>query len=99
MNLGLIKTAFQQTLLVGESACQVKPWSCGGVVYGFACADIARDVILEAFRKQDFSEQVLSRYDREWKAELGGNISLGMTIRSMLKQMTCFPYSAASCLR
>jgi len=87
MNLGLIKTNFPRTLLVGEAACQVKPWSCGGIIYGFTCAKIARDVVFEAFKKKDFSEDFLGKYDETWKAEIGKNISIGIGLREMLKDM------------
>ncbi len=86
MNVGLIKTFFHRALLVGEAACQVKPWSCGGVIYGFTCAGIARDVIMEAFECGDFSENFLKKYDDMWKERLGKAIKLGMMFRKKLKE-------------
>jgi flavin-dependent dehydrogenase len=87
MNLGLFRTYFQRTLLVGEAAGQVKPWSLGGIIFGFTCARIASQVILEAFEKNDFSEDFLKKYDREWKRKIGRTIRLGLFFRKLFVDM------------
>lgn len=87
MNVGLFKTYFPRTILVGEAAGQVKPWSFGGIIFGFTCSQIARDVIFEAFRKNDFSEEFLKKYDELWKKKIGKTIRLGLRLREMLKEM------------
>jgi len=87
INFGLIKTSFERAILLGEAGCQVKPWSGGGVIYGFTAAGIARDVILEALERNDFSEKFLERYDRLWKRKLGKTIGLGMGMRSLYKRI------------
>jgi digeranylgeranylglycerophospholipid reductase len=85
--VGFQKTYFPRTLLVGDAASQVKPWSGGGVVYGMTCAKIASDVIKEAFKANDFSEGFLSRYETRWKEKIGRNITLGMMFREFFKEM------------
>ncbi len=87
INFGYIRTHFPRTLLVGEAACQVKPWSGGGVVYGLTCARIASEVVLEAFRRNDFSEAFLGRYERVWKGEIGNAIRAGLFFRERFKGM------------
>ncbi|MBI4020989.1 MAG: NAD(P)/FAD-dependent oxidoreductase [Candidatus Aenigmarchaeota archaeon] len=87
MNLGLFPTAFDRAILVGEAAGQVKPWSLGGIIFGFTCATLARDVLFEAFTKQDFSAAFLQRYDQRWKKKIGTTIRAGMLFRGMYVKM------------
>ena len=67
--MGFQKTFFPRTLLVGDAASQVKPWSGGGVIYGFTCAGIAADVIKKAIEENNFSEEFLEEYEIRWKRE------------------------------
>lgn len=85
--IGLQKTHFPRTLLVGDSAGQVKPWSGGGVVYGLTCAKIASDVVKKAFDANDFSEAFLEQYETRWIREIGKNINLGLMFREFYKDM------------
>ena len=85
--MGFQKTFFPRTLLIGDSASQVKPWSGGGVIYGLTCARVAERVIREAFRRNDFSEDFLRTYEEGWKREIGRNISFGMMFRELYKDM------------
>lgn len=85
--IGIQKTYFPRTLLVGDSACQVKPWSGGGVVYGMICAGIASDVVSKAFDSRDFSEDFLKQYEDRWKKEIGRSITMGLMFREFLKDI------------
>jgi len=88
MNTGLFKTSFPRTILVGEAGGQSKPWSFGGIVFGFTCSNIARDVLFRAFEKGDFSEEFLQKYDDLWKKKLGKTISMGLRLRKTFKEMS-----------
>lgn len=85
--IGLQKTHFPRTLLVGDAASQVKPWSGGGVVYGMTCARIASSVIKNAFEKGDFSEEFLKQYEDQWRKEIGRNITFGLMFREFYKDL------------
>ena len=87
LNLGLFQTAFPRTILLGDAAGQVKPWSAGGIVYGFTCAQIAAKILGEALEKNDFSEQFLKTYDQEWKKKIGGPIRTGLLFRDLFIKM------------
>lgn len=87
MNLGLFKTYFPRAILVGEAAGQVKPWSLGGIIFGFTCAQIASEIIFEAFDRNDFSESFLKRYDDSWKKKIGKTIRTGIFFREMFEKM------------
>jgi geranylgeranyl reductase family protein len=83
--MGLVKTFGERMLLIGDSACQVKPWSGGGIIYGFTAAGIAADVVKKA--SGNYEESVLETYETGWRSSFGRNISLGMLMRAMFKEM------------
>jgi digeranylgeranylglycerophospholipid reductase len=65
---GLLKTAQQgRVFLVGDAALQVKPFSCGGVIYGQIAAQCLSEAILE---EKD--------YDELWKQKLEKPIKRGL---------------------
>jgi geranylgeranyl reductase family protein len=83
--LGIQETVFERTLLIGDSASQVKPWSGGGVIYSFTAARIAAAVLKKAFENRDFSQESLSEYETRWKAGLANYINLGMMFMEAYK--------------
>jgi flavin-dependent dehydrogenase len=74
-------------LLVGEAAGQVKPTTGGGIYYGLVCADIATDVLHQAFSSGDFSARHLSHYQKEWKRRLGREIRIGRFARGLYQRL------------
>lgn len=85
--IGPTKTYSDRILLLGDAAGITKPWSGGGVIYAFTCAQIAADTVDQAFKNHDFSPDTLSNYEKKWKAKIGKNIDLGLMAREMLKDM------------
>lgn len=77
---GLIKKSVKNNvLLVGDAACQVKPFSAGGLVYGRICAEYAADACLKSLKKENFSEEFfVKEYDEKWKKELRKAIKKGL---------------------
>jgi flavin-dependent dehydrogenase len=89
---GLLKTAQKGNIyLVGDSALQVKPFSCGGVVYGQIAAECLAEAILE---NKD--------YDELWKSKLKWPIMKGLllcqfyTFPNWLKNL-CFEIIVRTC--
>jgi len=82
---GLIdKSCCDGTILVGDAACQIKPFSGGGLVYGQIAAKYAGGVCIKALEQNDFSEKFfLENYDKKWKNELGGPIRKGMMFKKI----------------
>ena len=80
--LGFIKTAFDRTILLGDAACQVKPWSGGGIIWSFLAADIATKKIRKALRG-DLG--ALNEYDREWKRKIKKHFKKGMLMRRLYR--------------
>lgn len=85
--LGLIKTCFDRCLLIGDSACQVKPWSGGGLVYGMLAAGEAKKALDTCFRSGDFSRGSLAVYEKGWKKILEKNIKRGMFLRKVYSRL------------
>jgi len=73
----LPKTYTDRILVVGEAAGQVKPTTGGGIYYGVMCADIAADILHQAFQDHDFSESRLAPYQKRWRARLGKELRVG----------------------
>jgi len=85
--IGPCKSYFERTLLIGDAAGITKPWSGGGLIFGFTCANIARDIIFKAFDKNDFSEKFLKAYEKLWKEKIGKSIKFGLFARGIYKHM------------
>lgn len=83
----LRRAAADRVLAVGDAAGQVKPTTGGGIHYALLCADLASEVLLEAFREGDLSARRLARYDRRWKALLGRELQLGYIARRLYEAL------------
>ncbi len=83
--IGLVKTFAERILLVGDSACQTKPWSGGGITYGLLSARVASDVITKAVERGDFSERTLSEYQDGWEKILLTDMKAGLAFRELYK--------------
>jgi len=78
------KTFTNSFLAVGDAASQVKPTTGGGVIFGLNCANIAARTVYKALKENDFSEKILSEYQRGWKKLLGFDLWVMLQIRKML---------------
>lgn len=85
--IGVVKTYGARIMLVGDSACQTKPWSGGGVTYGLLAAQAASKVIMKAVEKDDFTEGMLSKYEDAWKKVLFRDIQAGLVLRELYKDL------------
>ena len=85
--VGIVKTYADRVLLAGDSACQTKPWSGGGITYGLLSAKAASDVISRAVEKDDFSARLFSEYETLWKKLLIRDIQAGLVFRDMYREM------------
>ena len=84
INFGLMeKVVDEGVALVGDAACQVKPFSGGGIIYGFICAEILADIL----SSKEYSYKSLLKYERLWREKLGEPISKGLAIRNLLDSL------------
>ncbi|MEM5766218.1 MAG: NAD(P)/FAD-dependent oxidoreductase [Candidatus Aenigmatarchaeota archaeon] len=73
------KSVANNVLLVGDAACQVKPFSGGGLVYNKICSEIAGRAIVKSLEENDFSEKFfIENYDKKWKEKLVWPIKQGL---------------------
>lgn len=77
-----------RVLVVGEAAGQIKTTTGGGIYYGLLGAQIAVETLKEAFRKNRFTANVLSPYDRRWKKEIGEELRFGYYFRKLFAKLT-----------
>jgi geranylgeranyl reductase family protein len=83
----LSKTFGNRVLAVGEAAGQVKTTTGGGIFFGLFCAEIAADVINDAFKEGDLSERKLSNYEKSWRAVIGKEIRFGAVARGLCDKL------------
>jgi digeranylgeranylglycerophospholipid reductase len=84
----LPKTYADRVLVVGEAAGQVKPTTGGGIYYGLLCADIAAEVLHQAFGVGDFSANALSAYQKKWRARLSRELAVDYWARNLLANLS-----------
>jgi geranylgeranyl reductase family protein len=86
---GPIQRAYSNGFLaVGDVASQVKPTTGGGVIFGMTGARIAAEVALEALKRNDFSADFLSLYQRRFAKTLSFDMNVMLKIRKMLNAMS-----------
>lgn len=84
---GFHKTYFDRTLLIGDAAAQTKPWSFGGILYGFIGGKYAAPVVTEALQKNKFTEKFLEKYQKGWRSEMKKSINMGMMFREFFQEL------------
>jgi digeranylgeranylglycerophospholipid reductase len=86
IRVGLMEdTVADRVMLVGDAACQVKPFSGGGITYGLLASEIAADACAKALRQGRFDYNFLDKnYDNVWKRKLARPIKKGMMYRKMI---------------
>lgn len=84
----LPQTYADRILVVGEAAGQVKPTSGGGIYYGLLCADIAAEVVSQAFSAGDFSASTLSAYQKRWRARLNRELTIDYWARALFTRLS-----------
>jgi len=82
--IGLIKkSCSKRVLLVGDAACQVKPFSGGGITYSLIASTVLKNAVLKALELEDFSEEFFRKtYEVEWRRFLEKPIKKGLMLRS-----------------
>ncbi len=77
-------TSTSRILVVGDAAGQVKPTTGGGIYFGLLCADLAAKTVSDAFKKGDFSNNFLRRYDIKWKKKIAFDMTMSIYLRKLI---------------
>ena len=73
----LARSYGDRVLVIGDAAGQVKPTTGGGIYFGHLGARIAAEVLDEALGSDNLTAGQLSRYQKQWKAKMGKELSRG----------------------
>jgi digeranylgeranylglycerophospholipid reductase len=84
----LPKTYADRVLVVGEAAGQVKPTTGGGIYFGLLCADIATEVLHQAFLADNFSATFLSAYQEKWRARLNRELTIDYWAQALFAKLS-----------
>ncbi len=80
--LGLLDASHgENALLVGDAACQVKPLTGGGLVFGLMCASHCAETATQSLEKESYGSEFLKRYHETWTGQIGKEIKQAMLLR------------------
>jgi digeranylgeranylglycerophospholipid reductase len=87
--LGTLARSYgDRVLVVGDAAGQVKPTTGGGIYFGHLGAKIAAEVLDEALNNDNLTADQLSCYQKQWKAKMGKELSLGYGARQAYAKLS-----------
>lgn len=83
------KIAFNNVLLLGDSACQVKATTGGGIIMLLTSAKYAANCIIKCFKNSLFSKRFIKRnYESPCASTVGKQLKIHYIIRSLLENFT-----------
>ena len=83
------KCAFDNVLLLGDAACQVKATTGGGIVMLLTAARFAADCIKKCFENGNFSKKFIQKnYEKPVRARIGNQLKIHYIIRKILETLT-----------
>lgn len=75
-------------IVVGDAAHQVNPIHGGGIAEAYIGGTLAGEVILEAAKANDFSQEFLSRYNQRWWEKRGTRLKKILKLRLALESLS-----------
>ncbi len=75
-------------MTIGTAAHQVDPVHGGGIALAMRAARIAAGVAAKAMERNDFSEKILSEYEREWREKEGAKLEKRLRFRKVLEKLS-----------
>ncbi|MFX0010922.1 MAG: hypothetical protein ACFE9R_11445, partial [Candidatus Hermodarchaeota archaeon] len=83
------KIAFNNILLLGDSACQVKSTTGGGIIMLLTAAKYAAVCIKKCFEFGNFSKKFIKNtYEKQCKVTIGNQLKIHFLIRKILEEFT-----------
>lgn len=83
------KLAFDNTLLLGDSACQVKATTGGGIVMLLIAAKYAYYCVQNCFKSNKFSKRIIKKYyEKPCRASIGKQIKTHYLIRQIFENFS-----------
>ena len=82
-----VETVRDHLVLVGDAARHVDPITGGGLTHCLEGGKIAGEVIGEAVEKQDFTKEILMKYETGWKNAFGGKLKRNYAVKEIMLDM------------
>ncbi len=83
------KLAFNNVLLIGDSACHVKATTGGGIIMLLTAAKYAANCIKKCFKLKKFSRRIIKKYyENPCKIEIGRELKIHYLIRAFLEKFS-----------
>lgn len=83
------KIAFENVLLVGDSACQVKATTGGGIIMLLTAAKYAANCIQKCFKYNKFSRRIIKKYyEKPCISTIGKELKIHYLIRTFLERFS-----------
>lgn len=92
--IGLMNNlSFDNVLLLGDSACQVKATTGGGIVMLLSCARYAADCVMKCCKMNDFSRKKIKKYyEKPSLAHVGKELKIHYMIRTVIEHFNTEDY-------
>ncbi len=74
-----------RTILIGDSASQVKPTTGGGLIIGFICAKIAAEVVYEAITSKNMD--ILKNYQKQFRKMYNNELKMQLKVQKTYKSL------------
>jgi digeranylgeranylglycerophospholipid reductase len=84
----LARSYGDRVLAIGDAAGQIKPTTGGGIYFGHLGAQIAAEVLDGALSSDNLTAGQLSHYQKQWKAKMGRELSLGYGARQTYAKLS-----------
>ncbi len=82
------KTSYDNVLLVGDSACQVKATTGGGIIMLLIATKYASNCIINCFKHNEFSKKfIIKYYHKPCSNKIGKELKIHYIIRLFLKHL------------
>ncbi len=82
-----VETVRDNLLLVGDAARHVDPITGGGLTHCLEGGKLAGETVGGAIEQQDFSKELLSKYENGWKETFGKKIKRNYLVKEILLDM------------
>jgi geranylgeranyl reductase family protein len=83
------RLAFNNILLLGDSACQVKATTGGGIIMLLTAANYAANCIQKCFKYETFSKKIIKKYyESPCLSSIGKELKIHYLIRAILERLT-----------
>jgi digeranylgeranylglycerophospholipid reductase len=82
------RTVADRVLVVGDAGGFTKPMTGGGIFYSLLTATLAAETLVEAFQRERFDAEFLSRYERRWQDRLRPELRVAAWMRDLATRLT-----------